>query len=280
MPYETLTLTVKDHVAHIRLNRPEALNTMILPFWRDMVAVFDAVDSDAAVRAAIISSTGRHFTAGLELSVMESFADCEGDAGRRGERLRRSVLDMQKSFSVIDRCRIPVIAAVQGACIGGGVDLISACDIRLCSADAYFRIQEINIGMAADVGTLQRLPHLMPAGLVRELAYTGRPLSAEEAHAVGLVNSVHDDAEVLLAAAMEMGADIAAKSPLAITGTKQMLNYARDHSIDDGLNHIATWQAAMIQTEDVAQQIKANAAKTQAEFDDFLETRKPATKGT
>ncbi|MDP6012082.1 MAG: crotonase/enoyl-CoA hydratase family protein [Alphaproteobacteria bacterium] len=280
MPYETLTLTVKDHVAHIRLNRPEALNTMILPFWRDMVAVFDAVDSDAAVRAAIISSTGRHFTAGLELSVMESFADCEGDAGRRGERLRRSVLDMQKSFSVIDRCRIPVIAAVQGACIGGGVDLISACDIRLCSADAYFRIQEINIGMAADVGTLQRLPHLMPAGLVRELAYTGRPLSAEEAHAVGLVNSVHDDAEVLLAAAMEMGADIAAKSPLAITGTKQMLNYARDHSIDDGLNHIATWQAAMIQTEDVARQIKANAAKTQAEFDDFLETRKPATKGT
>ena len=280
MPYETLTLTVEDHVAHIRLNRPEALNTMILPFWRDMVAVFDAVDSDAAVRAAIISSTGRHFTAGLELSVMGSFADREGDAGRRGERLRRSVLDMQESFSVIDRCRVPVIAAVQGACIGGGVDLISACDIRLCSADAYFRIQEINIGMAADVGTLQRLPHLMPAGLVRELAYTGRPLSAEEAHAVGLVNSVHDDAEVLLAAAMEMGADIAAKSPLAITGTKQMLNYARDHSIDDGLNHIATWQAAMIQTEDVARQIKANAAKTQAEFGDFLETRKPATKGT
>ncbi|HJM61085.1 MAG TPA: enoyl-CoA hydratase-related protein, partial [Alphaproteobacteria bacterium] len=156
MPYETLTLTVEDHVAHIRLNRPEALNTMILPFWRDMVAVFDAVDSDATVRAVIISSTGRHFTAGLELSVMGSFADREGDAGRRGERLRRSVLDMQESFSVIDRCRVPVIAAVQGACIGGGVDLISACDIRLCSADAYFRIQEINIGMAADVGTLQR----------------------------------------------------------------------------------------------------------------------------
>ncbi len=279
MPYETLTLAVEDHVAHVRLNRPQALNTMILPFWHDMVAVFDAIDHDASVRAVVISSSGRHFSAGLDLGVMQSFADSEGDAGRRGERLRRSVLDMQESFSVIDRCRVPVIAAVQGACIGGGVDLVSACDIRLCSADAYFRIQEINIGITADVGTLQRLPHLIPAGLVRELAYTGRPLAAEEALSVGLVNAVHDDAEALLAAAMEMAAEIAAKSPLAIAGTKEMLNYARDHSIADGLNHIATWQAAMIQTDDVARQMKANVAKTQAEFDDLLDTRKPATKG-
>ena len=279
MPYETLTLAVEDHVAHVRLNRPEALNTMILAFWHDMVAAFDAIDHDASVRAVVISSTGRHFTAGLDLGVMQSFADSEGDAGRRGERLRRSVLDMQESFSVIDRCRVPVIAAVQGACIGGGVDLVSACDIRLCSAEAYFRIQEINIGITADVGTLQRLPHLIPAGLVRELAYTGRKLPAAEAQSVGLVNSVHADHEALLAAALEMAAEIASKSPLAIAGTKEMLNYARDHSIADGLNHIATWQAAMIQTDDVARQMKANAAKAQAEFDDFLDTRKPATKG-
>ena len=279
MSYETLTLAVKDHVAHIRLNRPDALNTMILPFWHDMVAVFDAIDHEPAARAVVISSSGRHFTAGLDLGVMQSFGDSEGDAGRRGGRLRRSVLDLQESFSVIDRCRVPVIAAVQGACIGGGVDLVSACDIRLCSADAYFRIQEVNIGITADVGTLQRLPHLMPAGLVRELAYTGRPLSAEEAQGVGLVNSVHEDHEALLAAAMAMAAEIAAKSPLAIAGTKEMLNYARDHTIADGLNHIATWQAAMIQTDDVTRQMQANAAKTQAEFDDFLDTRKPATKG-
>jgi len=231
-------------------------------------------------RAVVISSTGRHFTAGLDLSVFDSLTDLGGDVGRRGERLRRTVLDMQESFSVIDRCRLPVIAAVQGACIGGGVDLVSACDIRLCSANAFFCIQEINIGMAADVGTLQRLPYLIPAGLVRELAYTGRRLPADEALSSGLVNTVFDDHDALVAGALEMAGTIAEKSPLAIVGTKEMLNYARDHTIADGLNHMATWQAGMLQTDDLTRQMAANQSKSAAEFDDLLPTKKPATKGS
>ncbi len=277
--YETLALEVADHIAHVRFNRPDALNTMTLAFWRDMVAVFDKIDQRGDARAVVISSTGRHFTAGLDLSVFDGLTAPSGDVGRRGERLRRTVLDMQESFSVIDRCRLPVIAAVQGACIGGGVDLISACDIRQCSANAFFCIQEINIGMAADVGTLQRLPHLIPAGLVRELAYTGRRLPADEALACGLVNAVFDDPGALVAGALEMAATIAEKSPLAIVGTKEMLNYARDHTIADGLNHMATWQAGMLQTDDLTRQLAANQSKTAAEFDDLLPTSKPATKG-
>lgn len=280
MPYETLDLAVEDHVAHLRLNRPKALNTMTLPFWRDMVAAFDEIDESAAARAVVISSTGRHFTAGLDLGVFETLSDDRGDVGRRGERLRRTVLDMQESFSVIDRCRVPVIAAIQGACIGGGVDLISACDIRLCAADAFFCIQEINIGMTADVGTLQRLPYLIPSGLVRELAYTGRRLAAEEARAAGLVNAVFDDHDALIAGALALAKTIAEKSPLAIVGTKEMLNYARDHTIADGLNHIATWQAGMFRTDDLARQLAANKAKTPATFDDLLPPHKYATKGS
>lgn len=279
MPYETLDLAVENHVAHLRLSRPKALNTMTLSFWRDMVTAFDEIDECAEARAVVISSTGRHFTAGLDLGVFETLSDDRGDVGRRGERLRRTVLDMQESFSVIDRCRVPVIAAIQGACIGGGVDLISACDIRLCAANAFFCIQEINIGMTADVGTLQRLPYLIPSGLVRELAYTGRRLPAEEARAAGLVNAVFDDHDALVAGALAMAGTIAEKSPLAIVGTKEMLNYARDHSIADGLNHIATWQAGMFQTDDLARQLAANKAKTPATFDDLLPPNKYATKG-
>jgi len=277
--HETLTLEVADHIAHVQFNRPDALNTMTLAFWRDMVAAFDEIDQRGDARAVVISSTGRHFTAGLDLSVFDSLTDPGGDVGRRGERLRRTVLDMQESFSVVDRCRLPVIAAVQGACIGGGVDLISACDIRLCTANAFFCIQEINIGMAADVGTLQRLPHLIPAGLVRELAYTGRRMPAEEALSSGLVNTVFDDHEALVAGALEMAGTIAEKSPLAIVGTKEMLNYARDHTIADGLNHMATWQAGMLQTDDLTRQMAANQSKAAAEFDDLLPTKKPATMG-
>lgn len=281
--YETLTLEVADHIAHVRFNRPKALNTMILPFWREMVQVFDELDERADARVVVISSTGKHFTAGLDLSVFDEVTEPDGpkaDVGRRGERLRRTVLDMQESFSAIDRCRLPVIAAVQGACIGGGVDLISACDIRLCSANAFFCIQEINIGMTADVGTLQRLPYLIPAGLVRELAYTGRRMPADEALSSGLVNTVYDDHDALVDGALEMAATIASKSPLAIIGSKEMLNYARDHTIADGLNYMSTWQAGMLQTDDLTRQMAANKQKTEADFEDLLPTHRPATKGS
>jgi enoyl-CoA hydratase len=169
---------------------------------------------------------------------------------------------------------VPVLAAIQGGCVGGGVDLISACDMRYCTADAWFCIQEINIGMTADVGTLQRLPHLVPAGLVRELAYTGRRMPAEEAFRTGLVNTVFDSHADMLAGVAQIAKTIAAKSPLAIHGTKEMLNYTRDHSTADALNYMQVWQAGMFLTGDLMEQMQANQQKREAKFPDLLPAKK------
>lgn len=276
MAYSTFAFTVADNVAHIQLSRPDSLNTMIMPFWQEMVDVFAEIEDRMEVRAVVISSTGRHFTAGLDLTAFASLgADMmEGDRGRVAELFRRTVAEMQESFAVIDRCRVPVLVAVQGGCIGGGVDLISACDMRYCTADAWFCIQEINIGMTADVGTLQRLPHLMPSGLVRELAYSGRRLAASEAMQAGLVNRVFADHAALVEGTLEMARTIAGKSPLAIHGTKQMLNYTRDHSVADALDYMQVWQAGMFLTQDIMEQMQANQEKRPPRFTDMLPPKK------
>ncbi len=276
MSSKTITLEIADRIAHVSLSRPEAYNTMILDFWQDMVDVFADIADAPEARVVVISSQGKHFTSGLDLgafgSVMGDYQN--GEPGRVREQLRRLVFEMQESFDVVDRCRVPVLAAVQGACIGGGVDLVSACDMRYCTENAFFCIQEINIGMTADVGTLQRLPHIIPAGVMRELAYTGRRMAAAEAREVGLVNRVYADHESMLAGVMEIAAGIAAKSPLAVTGTKEMLNYARDHSVADGLNHIATWQAGMLITDDLMESMQAKAQKRPPDYPDLLPDRK------
>ena len=276
MAYGTFDFGVTDHVARIVFNRPDKANAMVLPFWQDMVDVFAEIEDRPEVRAVVISSTGKHFTGGLDLSAFAGIAGemLQGDRGRMGEQMRRTVAEMQETFAVIDRCRVPVLAAIQGGCIGGGVDLISACDMRYCTAEAWFCIQEINIGMTADVGTLQRLPHLMPSGLVRELAYTGRRMPAEEAFRAGLVNTVFDSHDAMLAAVLEIAKTIAAKSPLAIHGTKDMLNYTRDHSVADALNYMQVWQAGMFLTGDLMEQMQANQQKRPAKFDDLLPAKK------
>lgn len=273
--YSTFDFGVTGHVAEIRFNRPDQHNTMVMAFWQELVDVFAEIDARPEVRAVVISSTGRHFTAGLDLGAFAGIAAelTGGDRGRMGEQLRRSVLEMQESFAVIDRVRVPVLVATQGGCIGGGVDLISACDMRYCTADAYFCIQEINIGMTADVGTLQRLPHLMPAGMVRELAYTGRRLPADEALRLGLVNRVYDSHDAMLEDVRAMAAEIATKSPLAVTGTKRVLAYTRDHSVDDSLEYMATWQAGMFLTGDLIEQMLANREKRPAKFDNLMPAR-------
>ncbi len=272
MDFETITLETKDGIAHVTLNRPRVRNAMNTDFWREIKTAFETIDRDPKARVAVISSTGPHFTAGLDLSSFGSIlAPSDGDEGRRRHALRRLILDLQGCFSAIEACRVPVLAAVQGGCIGGGVDMVSACDMRYCSEDAYFVIKEIDIGMTADVGTLQRLPHLIPEGLVRELAYTGRNMAAPEAQASGLVNAVFADHETLNAAVLEIAASIAAKSPLAVAGTKEMLNYTRDHSVADGLNHIATWNAGMLVTEDLMEAMAANKAKRAPVFKDLDE---------
>ena len=188
MELETLTLDVEDGIARLTLSRPNAFNAMNAAFWTDMVEAFEAIGADGRVRAVLLASTGKHFTAGLDLKwAAETLAPGPGDVGRQREALRRKILRMQETMSVIDRCRAPVVAVVQGGCIGGGVDLVTACDLRVGTTDCYFTVQEVNVGIVADVGTLQRLPHLLPQGIVRELAYTGRRLPAEEAERHGVV---------------------------------------------------------------------------------------------
>ncbi|MGQ5701012.1 crotonase/enoyl-CoA hydratase family protein [Sandaracinobacteroides sp. A072] len=270
MDRTTFTYDVEDGIAHIRLNRPAAFNTMNGAFWAEFPAAFDEIAADMRVRAVLISSTGRHFSAGLDLKwAAESQGRAHADPGRARESFRRHVKDMQQCFEAIDQCRVPVIAAIQGGCIGGGLDLVSACDLRVGTADCFFTIQEVNVGIVADVGTLQRLPYLLPQGLVRELAYTGRRWAAKEALAQGFLNQLHDTHEDAVAAGLALAREIAAKSPLVITGIKQVLNAGRDMTIAQGLDYVAVWNAGMLQGEDSSRAIAAQLNKGQASYGDL-----------
>lgn len=270
MELTTMDFAVESGIARVTLSRPAALNTMNKEFWVEMIEVFKAIDADASVRCVLIASTGKHFTAGLDLNWAGATAGKrDGDLGRAREAFRRHILEMQETFNVIDRCRVPVIAVIQGGCIGGGVDFVTACDIRIVTEDAFFTIQEVNIAIVADVGTLQRIPHLLPQGIIRELAYTGRRFPAAEAKQYGFVNRVEADHTAALAAGEAMAAEIASKSPLAITGIKRVLDYTREHTIADGLEYVALWNAAMLQGEDVPAAIGAQMQKKAAEFKDL-----------
>ena len=275
MAYKTLSLDVAEGIAHVQFIRGAEFNTMHRAFWPDMVAVFGEIEQDPSARVVVFSAHGKHFTSGLDLNDFAvGLMASEGEPSRKAEALRRTVLHMQDSMSVVDRCRLPVLVAVQGACIGGGIDLISACDIRYCTEDAFFSIQETNIGMTADVGTLQRLPHMLPQGIVRELTYTGRRMMAAEAREWGLVNQVFTDHAALLDGVMAIAGEIATKSPIATVGNKEMLNYARDHSIADGLNYVATWNAAMLSRADLGEAFMAKQQKRDASYADLDPTRK------
>ena len=267
MQFDRIKVSQADGVGHLVLNKPDELNRMPPAFWQEFPEAINGLDRTGDVRALIISSTGKHFSSGLDVS---SFGAAGGNAdldpGRVSERAIRRLADMQATFSALEQARMPVIAAVQGAAVGGGVDLISACDLRYCTQDAFFCIQEINIGLAADVGTLQRLPRLIPEGLMRELAYTGRRMHAEEALACGLVTRVFDDAETMLNAVTDIASTIASKSPLAIHSTKHLLNYGRDHSIDESLDYQAVWMSAVAQGGEIAKHFKAKAEGEEAVY--------------
>ena len=277
MSYETLSLNVEGGIAHVQLTRGSQFNTMNKAFWPEMVAVFAEIDHDPTARVVVLSAQGKHFTSGLDLNDFGAgLMGSDGEPARKAEALRRTVLHMQDSMSVLDRCRLPVLAAIQGACIGGGIDLISACDMRYCAEDAFFSIQETNIGMTADVGTLQRLPHILPHGIVRELTFTGRRMMAAEAREWGLVNQVFADQEALVDGVIDIAAEIASKSPIATLGNKEMLNYARDHTIQDGLNYIATWNAAMLSRADLGEAFMAKQEKRDPKYGDLDPTKRLA----
>ena len=267
--YSAFKVELTDNIAHVQINRPEKINAMNAAFWEEIVDIFQWVDDTDAVRAVVISGAGKHFSSGIDLMMLASLAGQMGkDVGRNARLLRRTILRLQASFNAVDNCRKPVLAAIQGYCIGGAIDLVSACDMRYCSADAQFSIKEIDMGMAADVGTLQRLPRIIGDGIMRELAFTGRNVEAEEALRIGLVNRVYDDQAALLDGVFAIAREIAAKSPIAVAGTKEMLSYMRDHRIDDGLEYIATWNAAMLQSEDLRVAVAAHMSKQKPTFAD------------
>jgi enoyl-CoA hydratase len=268
--FETVTVSVADNIATVRLNRPEKMNAMNLAMWHDIRRAFDYIDALPEARVAVLEGEGRAFTSGIDLQMMMGLSaqiqnDCEG---RMRESLRRVILDLQDTLTSLERCRKPVLAAVHGACVGGGIDLITCADMRYCSADAWFSIKEIDIGMTADVGTLQRLPKLIGEGMARELAYTGRKFDAAEAKEIRLVNRVFESPEALRDGVRAVAAEIAAKAPLAVRGVKEMITYARDHSVADGLNYNATWNAAMLMSADLQEAMMAGMAKRPPGFKD------------
>jgi enoyl-CoA hydratase len=265
---------VDAKVAHVRLNRPDELNTMIPAFWSELPQLVTELGERPDVRVIVISSTGRHFSAGMDLSVFAGLAP-DGEPGRRNATFMLLVKRLQESFTALERVRVPVVVAVHGGCIGGAVDMVCAADMRYATQDAYFLVQETNIGMAADVGTLQRLPKLVPDGVAREMVYTGRRMGARRAAEVGLVNEVFDDHDSLVAGVLEIAAEIAAKSPLTIWGAKESLVYARDHSVSDSLHQIATWQSGAFQPADLMESFTAKAEKRAPEYEDLP----PAPKG-
>ena len=259
MSYNTLTVTTDGHVARITLDRPDRLNAMNADFWNELPAAVRALDASGDVRAIVIDANGKHFTAGLDLGMFGAPPDPADVTARvqKAARFRHNTALMQQTFSALEDCRVPVIAALHGGCIGGGVDLISACDLRYASRDAYLTVYEINVGLTADVGTFPRLCKLLPEGIVRELAYTGRRMGAEEGERRGLFNEVLDSKEAALERALEVAKDIAGKSPLAVHGCKRMITYARDHNTADSLDYVVTWNAGMLHSEEVMAAVAA-----------------------
>ncbi|MBT8766633.1 crotonase/enoyl-CoA hydratase family protein [Metapseudomonas boanensis] len=267
--YKAFRVELADKIAHVEINRPEKINAMNADFWSEIVDIFRWIEDNDEVRVVVLSGAGKHFSSGIDLMLLASVGSQLGpDAGRNARTLRRKILELQASFNAVDNCSKPVIAAVQGYCLGGAIDLISACDMRYATVDAQFSIKEIDIGMAADVGTLQRLPRIIGDGMMRELAYTGRTIDGEEAQRLGLVNRTFADVAALRDGVLDVARQIAAKSPIAVQGTKEMIRYMRDHRVDDGLEYVATWNAAMLQSADLRVAMAAHMSKQMPEFAD------------
>ena len=287
------TLQRDGHVAHLQLSRPERMNTMSPAFFPALRDAVRGLQDDAGTRVLVVSSTGKHFSAGMALDVFtgppapagspaHDRRDPNGEAQRQAAGAPMQMLDTPRAptrlsfqeslrrlidcFSALDEARFPVICAVQGGCIGGALDLATACDIRLCSADAFFTVQEIHIGMMADLGVLQRLAKIVPQGVARQMAYTGERIEAKRALEVGLVNAVLPDAGALLDHAMALAKQVAAKSPLAVAGSKLALNQARDHGTAAALNQMTLLQSAIFDTAEMAEAIAAWKDKRDGEF--------------
>ncbi|MEL6781801.1 MAG: crotonase/enoyl-CoA hydratase family protein [Pseudomonadota bacterium] len=273
--YECFDVEIEDKIAHIRLNRGDALNTMTKAFWNELPAIVREIDRNAEARVIVISSTGKHFSAGMDLANFGNGSVTGGTHDRHimAEKFRSDIRQIQSSFNALEEARQPVLFACQGGVIGGAIDMVSAGDIRWCTQDAWFCIQEINIAMTADVGTFPRLQRYIPEGWVKEMAYTGRKLGADKAKEIGLVNEVYDTHEAMMEAVMATAREIASKSPLAVTGSKVLINYGRDHSTADTLDYIGVWNSGMIPPAHMQEAFKAKMEKREPDFPDLAPLR-------
>jgi len=270
MSYKAFSLSVEDYVAHLTFNQPQKANALDTPDWIEMHEIFDSLSKDKSVRVIILSGNGKHFCAGIDLGALmgiQQNANTTCDARKR-EDIRDYIYLLQNAITSIEKCKKPVLAAIHNGCIGGAVDLIAACDMRYCTQDAYFTIKEINLGLVADIGTLQRLPKIIQPGIMAEMAYTGRKMYGPEAEKTGLVNKAHANKEKMMEAVTNIAAQIASKSPLCVRGTKEVLLYQRDHSVEEGLQYIANYNAAMILSKDIQEAMAANFEKRVPVFED------------
>ncbi len=270
MSYETFKVEIINHVAHVAINRPTKANSLNKQAWADMKAIFEAADKNPEIRCIILSGEGKHFCAGIDLSMLMDITGldkfkCEA---RKREKFIEDLAYLQDCITAIEKCRKPVIAAIQKACVGGGVDVVSACDMRYATEDAYFCIKEVDMGLVADVGTMQRLPKIISYGMACEMAYTGRNVYGQEAEKIGLVNRCYADKEAMMEDVIKMAENIAGKSPVVIRGSKQILQYTRDHSVEESLKHMRVWNAAMIFSTDI-----------QEAFASTMQKRKPVYEG-
>jgi enoyl-CoA hydratase/carnithine racemase len=258
-----IAVEIADGVAHVELARPDKYNAMDKEMFAAIGDTFRALGHDPAVRVILLSGRGKHFTAGLDLDYAARQFPANPDPARAAEARLRHIEWLQAAFGALEAGRAPVIAAVHGGCIGAGVDLVSACDLRIAGADAFFQVAEVDVAITADLGTLQRLGYLIPQGVLRELAFTGRRMGAEEAARYGFVNRLEADP---VAAGKALARTIAAKSPLAVAGAKKSLNHSRGRTVEEGLRDVALWNAATLVSTDLAEAIKARLGKTEPSF--------------
>jgi enoyl-CoA hydratase len=279
MSYECFDLTVAEGIAHIRFNRPDKANSMIPSFWSELPEAVNALSRDASARVIVLSAEGRHFSSGMDISVFtEGGLDGPASGSRfvRAEAFRHHCMELQDAFTCLEEARMPVLVAIQGAAVGGAMDLITACDCRYATRDAFFSVHETAIGMTADVGTYPRLVKLIPEGWARQMSYTAERVGAEKARDIGLVNEVYDTAEQMLEAVMIIAKQIAGHAPLAVSGAKRMVNYARDHTTADGLDYIATWNASMLDVDAIRSSYTAQAEGEKPQYDALLPVKKTA----
>ncbi|CAH8348456.1 unnamed protein product [Eruca vesicaria subsp. sativa] len=272
-PYKTLEIirnnTTSPSVFHLILNRPSHLNALSLDFFSELPVALSSLDQNPDVSVIILSAAGKHFCSGIDLSSLSTISTQSSsgtDRGRSSEALRRRIKSMQAAITAVEMCRKPVIAAVHGACIGGGVDLVTACDVRYCSEEAFFSVKEVDLAIVADLGTLQRLPRIVGYANAMELALTGRRFSGCEAKDIGLVSRVFGSKLELDKGVMIIAEGIAAKSPLAVTGTKAVLLRSREMSVEQGLDYVATWNSGMLISEDLNEAVSAQMMKRQPRF--------------